>query len=607
MSSPDTFSLGSLSVVLPAYNEEEAIGSVLQDVVAYLDEHNVDHEIVVVDDGSTDATASLVRAYAAEHPQVRLVQHEHNRGYGEALRTGFDAAQHDWILLMDSDGQFDIGTLAEFVPPAEEHDFVIGRRAERNDSTLRSLLTAGYNGLVWLLLGITYDSGCAFKLFRRNWWQRLQPIRSTDHKIFSVEILWRAKQAGARIVELPVQHFPRRGGTATGAGWHTIGPMLSALLHLWFEQVRRWLGSNRGQALGLIIASAVSLFMLGLFAFAYHDAATGQSLAESILTMWYRWDALHYLQIAQQGYVAEGEARNLIVFFPLFPGLVANVAHLTGSYRWSGLLIANLSSMAGLYAFYRLAELEFSPKVARAALVALLLWPTAFFFRAPYTEGLFLALSVGAFLAARHRRWSIAGLLGGLAAITRVTGILLLPALAAEYWLQRKTGTRRMFEWLWLSAIPAGLGLYLYLNQLLFGAPLAFTEIVRDHWGKQFAWPWHGLWASWERIVAWPWSHYAVTVGFAEFTAGVALIVGALLAFRFLRLSYAIYVAGMSVLVISTSFLLSTPRYLLTVFPLFMLLGLLVRYPTLFKSILLVEAVLLGFLTSTYVRGWWAF
>ena len=298
MSSPEAFRLRSLSVVLPAYNEQEAIISVLEDIVAYLAQRDVPYEVIVVDDGSTDATASLVQDYAARHSQVRLVQHQHNKGYGEALRTGFTAAQHDWILLMDSDGQFDIATLTEFIPLAEEHDFVIGRRSQRSDSLARSVLTAGYNGLVWLLLGLSYDAGCAFKLFRRSWWEKVQPIRSTDHKIFSVEVLWRAKRTGARIVERPVQHFARRGGTATGAGWHTIGPMLKALLRLWFEQVRHWLSSHRGQAAALIIASAVSLFTLGLVAFAYHDGATGQSLADSILTMWYRWDALHYLQIA---------------------------------------------------------------------------------------------------------------------------------------------------------------------------------------------------------------------------------------------------------------------------------------------------------------------
>lgn len=226
-------SIASLSVVLPAYNEETAIEGVVRTVVEYLNPRFDFFEIIVVDDGSEDETAIIVRSLRGELPSVRLVSHEQNRGYGEALRSGFNAARLDWVLLMDADGQFSIAALDDLMPYAASNSMVIGYRANRADPWLRAVFTWGYNKLVNRLFGLGIrDVGCAFKLFRRELWEQAQPRVARDHKVFSVEWLWRVKQAGISVKEVPVRHYPRSGGRQTGARPDVVWAMLREMVRL---------------------------------------------------------------------------------------------------------------------------------------------------------------------------------------------------------------------------------------------------------------------------------------------------------------------------------------------------------------------------------------
>ncbi|MCA6527322.1 MAG: glycosyltransferase family 2 protein, partial [Pseudanabaena sp. M179S2SP2A07QC] len=104
----------SLSVVLPAYNEAQNIGRVIANIVEYFGDRPIDYEIIVVNDGSTDATKEIALELAAQNNQIRLINHPHNLGYGAALRSGFDQALHEYIFLTDGDGQFEISDLDRF-------------------------------------------------------------------------------------------------------------------------------------------------------------------------------------------------------------------------------------------------------------------------------------------------------------------------------------------------------------------------------------------------------------------------------------------------------------------------------------------------------------
>ncbi|MBI4504208.1 MAG: glycosyltransferase family 2 protein [Chloroflexi bacterium] len=205
-----------LSVVLPAYNEEANVAATASEAAAVLTRLGLDYEIVVVDDGSHDATAAVVRRLAAENPRVRLVQHATNRGYGAALASGFAAARGDLVFLTDADKQFDIAEIERLLPHLAHADIVAGYRAPRRDPPLRVLFGRAWNALVNAVFGYTArDVDCAFKLFRRR---VLDDVKVASRgAMFSAELLIRARQAGYRTHEVAVSHLPRRAGRPTGA------------------------------------------------------------------------------------------------------------------------------------------------------------------------------------------------------------------------------------------------------------------------------------------------------------------------------------------------------------------------------------------------------
>lgn len=223
---------------------------------------------------------------------------------------------------------------------------------------------------------------------------------------------------------------------------------------------------------------------------------TGAELSPTgriLLGVWERSDALWYAHLALEGYGGTGRSA---AFMPLYPVLIRTLSWCGLPPLFGGLLISNGAFLLALVALFRLAERDFGPEVARKVLWYQALFPASFFLLAPYTESLFLALSVGAVLTARQGRWGWAGLLGGLLAATRTVGVLILPALLIEFLAARRRG--RGAPWtriLWLGLVPAGLALVMGLHELATGNPLAFFH-AQDDWQRQFAWPWWTLWGG---------------------------------------------------------------------------------------------------------------
>jgi dolichol-phosphate mannosyltransferase len=170
---------------------------------------------VVVDDGSRDATGERLAALSAElGPRLRVVRHEHNRGYGAALRSGFAAAEGDLVFYTDSDNQFDLSELAGVVPLMREWDAVLGYRIDRKDARRRLITSWVFNHLSCAVFGLSVrDLNCSFKLFRRDVLRAL-PLESDDFFI-DTEMVVRLHRAGFRFVERGVTHLPRLTGHST--------------------------------------------------------------------------------------------------------------------------------------------------------------------------------------------------------------------------------------------------------------------------------------------------------------------------------------------------------------------------------------------------------
>jgi dolichol-phosphate mannosyltransferase len=231
---------GSLSLIIPAYNEADGIREAIVEADDALRRLGVDYEILVVDDGSRDETASAVTDVLPSFPSLRLLRHPHNRGYGAALRTGFEAARGDLVAFTDADCQFDLADLAPLIARTAQAPVVAGYRMRRQDSFRRLFLSFGYNLVVRALLGTRVrDCDCALKVFRRDVLARLLP-ESTGFFV-NAEMLARARRQGLAIAEVGVRHRPRRHGVSKVA-LTEVPRILGVLLPFWWLQTLESLG-----------------------------------------------------------------------------------------------------------------------------------------------------------------------------------------------------------------------------------------------------------------------------------------------------------------------------------------------------------------------------
>ena len=211
-----TLPVADVSAVLPAFNEAGNLEQSVSRVAEALAAHARTFEIIVVDDGSGDDTPAILERLKLQHRELRVVRHPVNRGYGAALRSGFEAAQLGWIFLIDADNQFDPQEVGLLIARAAEADIVAGYRQQRRDPLGRRLNAWAFFSLVRMLFGpLARDVNCAFKLMRRDLLGRME--LHSEGALINTEILVLARQVHARIVEVPVHHYPRTSGRQTGA------------------------------------------------------------------------------------------------------------------------------------------------------------------------------------------------------------------------------------------------------------------------------------------------------------------------------------------------------------------------------------------------------
>src|ERR1044071_6580600 len=324
---------------------------------------------------------------------------------------------------------------------------------------------------------------------------------------------------------------------------------------------------------------------------------------ESWHTLWNRWDASHYLTLAENGYAATGEGQFSIVFYPLYPWLVRAVGFVCQSYFGGSLLVSGAASICAGLLLRRLVGLDYPEKVARLTVWFLFIFPTAYFLHIGYSESLFLALVLGCLLAARRQFWAVAGVLGALAGLTRVNGLLLVPTLLVEAWLQYRHTRRIDWRWLWIAAIGLGFAGYLLLNYRVTGDPFAFSKIMEEHWYKKYAPPWVGIRDVWLRIPS-----FNLTEGLHEFIFIVFSFLCAVWCWIKLRPSYAVWVTLNWLLITSTTYVVSVPRYCLTLFPIFILFACFgAKRPLAGRIMTALSLLLLALFAMKFAHGTWAF
>ncbi|HZQ11139.1 MAG TPA: glycosyltransferase family 2 protein [Anaerolineae bacterium] len=226
----------SLSVVIPAFNEEPNVAEALQRVSAVCQTLNREYEIILVNDGSRDRTGEIAKSMIGKIPNLRVVENNPNRGYGGALKAGFYAATMDLIVFVPSDNQFDFGQVDSMLEQIGGAGIVTGYRANDADPPMRRVNRWGWNLLVRLFFGnMARDIDCGFKLFRREILQHV--TLNSDGAMVDTELLAGAQARGYKIVEVPLKHLPRTAGSPTGANLRVI---LRAFRDLVRFRLRLW-------------------------------------------------------------------------------------------------------------------------------------------------------------------------------------------------------------------------------------------------------------------------------------------------------------------------------------------------------------------------------
>jgi glycosyltransferase involved in cell wall biosynthesis len=239
MSGSPATKLAGLSVFFPAYNDSGTIASMVIRAVQVAAELTPDYEVIVVNDGSVDATPAIVDELARTYPHVRVVHHAKNRGYGGALQTGFRSATKELIFYTDGDAQYDPAELAAlWARMTPDADLVNGYKISRSDPLHRIVIGRLYHHIVSLMFGLTVrDVDCDFRLMRRTIFERIDLQKTSG--VICLEMMKKIEDAGFRIVEVPVHHYHRAFGKSQFFNFRRIAKTGVDVLRLWFALVIR--------------------------------------------------------------------------------------------------------------------------------------------------------------------------------------------------------------------------------------------------------------------------------------------------------------------------------------------------------------------------------
>ncbi len=489
-----------VSLVLPAFNEQEVIGKAIDEAVVALASLTDDFEIIVVDDGSSDETAKIAQSKSEQFCSVRLVQHPENFGYGAAIQTGIQQATMEYIAFTDADCQFDLGELDRFVLLAKTYDLVCGYRIDRKDTWLRCFISKVFNALTRILLGIRVrDIDCAFKLFRRRSFQEFSI--SSNGFLINSELLLFARDRELSTVEVGVTHRRRDLGSSTVSMSH-IFPVLAGLLRIWWNKSmfaetnnsvvasrgsRRW--RSRGLTAIVVVATAILLF-----------TNLGYPLIDR--------DETRYAEIAREMVVTGNWVLPQLNFEPyydkppLFYWLCASSYKVFGVSEWSARIVPAMAGFLMVLATFWYARRTFG---LRPAIISSIVFVTSagFLFCGRFlfidaVLSLLVTLSMFfAYEAIRSRElklswWIMSAVCCGLGVLAKgpVACVLLGPPVLAFAWLSNSHARIRVRHWLGFAAIVAGVAAPWFIAVAIYDSNFLY-EFLYNHNVRRFAGAFH--------------------------------------------------------------------------------------------------------------------
>lgn len=359
----------------------------------------------------------------------------------------------------------------------------------------------------------------------------------------------------------------------------------------------------------LIALVSKLLILIFLWQLVAYIIPPSRAIRLNIWEVWNVWDAPHYISLARSGYQIVGDPANFIAFLPLLPILIFIFhAIFQLNYLISGYTVSLVSSVLLGIMLYKLTLLDYPKKIAILTVLMLFIFPTSFFLHIPYTESLFILLSVAAFYSIRRKNYWLSFLFIGLATATKIAGLALIPAIFAEIFIFDRKNFNSKSIYNKLSILFFGLVLslsgflvYLFLNYFLWGDFFHFTIVRSQHWFTNFAPFGQGLLSTFDALSS--------RVGLEKIMLGYAQIIAFFLGLTMsiyvlikVRVSYGLFMLLVLWISHSVSFWTGMPRFILSLFPMFIALALLSEYLVFRYFWILISVTLLIVLSLIFIQ-----
>lgn len=354
-----------------------------------------------------------------------------------------------------------------------------------------------------------------------------------------------------------------------------------------------------------IITRVLLFFFPWVFRFFFSESHTYQFFYDYLIESWNYWDSPHFLYVAQNWYTNLGDPANFIVFLPFYPMIVAGFMQIVKIPAIAGMSVSIIAFCLAVPILYKLLKNFMTSNESFKSIWLLIIFPTSLFLSAPYSESTYILLWSIAFLAAFQKKWFIAGIATGFAVITRNFGGLILISLLIHLLYSKSRSWMNLYLLIYPTLLT--IGAYLLINFYTYNDPLAFQKILHEHWQKTFSFPVTSFINTWKIALNNKLDHYSLTVGWSEAIAMTISYITIPFAYKKLPRSLFVYHLLATFLISSTSFILSSPRYLISIPTVFFVLGSTIKNEVLFKLVEFLFIGVLFLLTYVYTRGQWAF